>query len=109
MKGTSAMAPATMPPSMLGWIRQLFGQRSPRRTRSRSGPSHPRARRVVPLLEALEDRLVPTNFVVTSLADSGTGTLHAAINQANASSDSTSAITFAPDLSGTINLSALTD
>ncbi len=51
--------------------------------------SHPRSpgsrplRRRVPRLEALEDRLAPAMFTVTSTADSGTGSLRAAILSAN--------------------------
>jgi hypothetical protein len=61
-------------------------------------------------LECLEDRLVPAMLTVTSLADGyGPGTLRVAVAQAN--SDSSFAaqqdtIQFAPDLSGTITLSA---
>ncbi len=46
-------------------------------------------------LEALEDRVVPATFLVTSTADDGSaGTLRAAIAQANASSDATNTISF---------------
>jgi uncharacterized repeat protein (TIGR01451 family) len=50
-------------------------------------PASIRPRKFRPVLEALEDRLVPTTFNVTSLADSnvaGSGSLRAAISASNA-------------------------
>jgi hypothetical protein len=56
-------------------------------------------------VETLEDRVVPATITVTSLGDSGVGTLRAAIEQANldAAQDT---IDFAPSVTGTISLSS---
>ena len=60
-------------------------------------------------VEVLEGRIVLSTIEVTSLADSGTGTLRAAILQADQAPDSDT-INFAPGLTGTITLlSALPD
>jgi hypothetical protein len=59
-------------------------------------------------LEALEDRVALSTITVTSLADSGPGTLRAAL--ASIPQFGFSTITFAPTLTGTITLlSALPD
>jgi hypothetical protein len=69
------------------WLRHLFTRRKttagqPRTAAPVSRRPGPRASR--PLrVEALEDRVVPTTIVVTSAADSGPGSLRAAINTAN--------------------------
>ncbi len=57
-----------------------------------------------PCLELLEDRVLPSTFLVTNLHDSGAGSLRAAV----AAADSTSAavINFAPSLHGTIGLTS---
>jgi hypothetical protein len=58
------------------WIRRIF-TRKPCTGRKPSASLRPR-------LEPLEDRLVPANFILTSLADDGSvGTLRWAIDQAN--------------------------
>src|SRR5262249_14698206 len=54
-------------------------------------------------LEALADRIVPAAFHVTTLADSGDGSLRAAITQANAHPGA-DVIVFNDGLSGTIAL-----
>src|SRR5262245_4172433 len=60
------------------WIRKLFSSRTPRTLRK--APA-----RCQPSLEALEDRLVPTTFTVSRLADDTlAGSLRWAITQANA-------------------------
>jgi len=55
-----------------------------------------RPNRIVPQLEALEDRTVPSTLTVTSPADSGSGSLRAEITAAN----SGDTINFAPSLAG---------
>jgi hypothetical protein len=65
--------------------------------------------RVRLLVEALEDRTVPTPLLVANLADSGAGSLRAAVLAANidARSKVSDTISFAPSLSGdTIALSS---
>jgi hypothetical protein len=80
--------------TMRSWIRQLFAR--PRRPICRA-PVRPR-------LEALEDRLAPAAYHVTSLLDDGSaGTLRAAITQANANPGADT-IDFA--LTGTITLNS---
>jgi hypothetical protein len=56
-------------------------------------------------LESLEDRTVPATFTVTSLADSGLGTLRDAVNQANVAAGA-DVVVFAPGLTGTITLTS---
>ena len=67
-------------------------------TPTRSARSQRGRARLRPLLEALEHRRLPANFLVTSAADSGPGTLRDAIGQANLTS-STSEIRFQDGLS----------
>ncbi len=55
----------------------------------------PRRRAAVPRLERLEDRTVLSTLTVTSIADSGPGSLRAAILTANANSDPSNTIVFA--------------
>jgi hypothetical protein len=64
--------------------------------RSRRGRSLPRSSRVRPRLEILEDRTVPSTLVVTTIADSGAGSLR----QMVAGAGSGDLINFAPALSG---------
>lgn len=61
-----------------------------------------RLRQFRPLLEALEDRLTPSSLVVSTTADSGTGSLRQAITQANADTGVTDTITFS--VTGAIQL-----
>ena len=66
---------------------------------------------LIPGVEPLEDRLLLSIFTVTSLADTGSGTLRTGIAQAS-SPGATTTIEFAPGLSGTIALAsplAITD
>ncbi len=56
-------------------------------------------------VETLEERAVPSSIVVTNLGNEGPGTLRAAIAQADRHSGALT-ITFAPDLTGAIRLSA---
>jgi hypothetical protein len=67
------------------------------RSARRARKSRPR---FVPQLLQLEDRTLPSVYIVTSLSDSGTGSLRDAL----ASGDST--IDFAPGMHGTITLSS---
>jgi hypothetical protein len=67
--------------------------------RKRSKCARPR-RSCLPQLLALEDRTVPSTFTVTSLADSGTGTLRAGV------ASGADTIRFAPGLHGTIPLTS---
>jgi len=57
-------------------------------------------------VERLDDRTVPSTFSVSSLADSGLGSLRQAILDANAATGD-DAINFASGLSGTINLASV--
>src|SRR5262249_11020860 len=79
-------------------------QRLPaRRAGGRSRRHHARPRPFVPRLEGLEDRTVPSTLTVSNTADSGAGSLRAAIAGATAGDT----ITFAPQLAGqTINLTS---
>jgi Periplasmic copper-binding protein (NosD)/Right handed beta helix region len=84
---TSGNGPKLPPSSRIGKPERLSQGRRP----------------LIPLAEMLEDRILLANsLVVTSLADSGPGTLRALLSQeANGSSAN---ISFAPGLSGTIDL-----
>src|SRR5207237_9801889 len=71
--------------------------------RPRAGAQLRRLHLIVPRLEALEDRTVPSTLIVTSPADSGTGSLRAEI----AAAQSGDTIDFAPSLAGqTITLTS---
>jgi hypothetical protein len=59
-------------------------------------------------LESLEDRAVPAIFTVTTLNDSGAGSLRQAILDANVSPDADTVV-FQSGLTGTINLSTVGD
>src|SRR5262245_7760042 len=59
--------------------------------------------RFVPGLEALGERIVPSTFQVTTLADGGAGSLRAAVAGANAHAGA-DAIVFDDGLAGTIAL-----
>ncbi len=80
------------------WIRKLFAHTH--------RPVRKAPARFRPALETLEDRLAPAAFVVMDTADSGSGSLRAAIDAANAAGGSNT-ITFAPAVAGqTITASA---
>ena len=64
----------------------------------------PRRRTVRLRLEPLEDRSLPSTYLVTNLNDSGTGSLRAAVTAADANPGST--IDFAHGLHGTIRLTS---
>ncbi len=57
-----------------------------------------------PFLECLEDRLTPTTYTVSSLSDSGDGSLRAAINSVNADRTNTDVIDFS--VAGAIQLTS---
>ena len=80
-----------------------LGKRQPS-ARSRCGSPRERPR-YRPRLEALEDRWLPSTLTVTSLADSGPGTLRAAIQTADASQSGNFAIDFA--VTGKIDLQSV--
>ncbi len=83
--------------SFFSWLQNRSFSRSPRR-----GPQHrPAAARFRPRLEVLEDRCVPSTLKVTSLADSGKGSLRYEIAQAQ----SGDTITF-DNKGGTITLTS---
>src|SRR6516225_3206055 len=83
--------------SLFSWLRpssyRNIGRRADRR------------RHFVPRLLVLEDRTLPSTFMVSNLADSGAGSLRQAVLDANANHD-TDQIVFAPSLQGTIALSS---
>ena len=82
------------------WIRQLFFRPACRTIRKKPW-------RTMPFLEGLEDRTVPTTFTVTTTADSGAGSLRAAIAQANANAGVADSIVFS-SLFNTAHIIALT-
>src|SRR5947209_1920361 len=90
------------------WLQWLKGGS----VRGRRGPHHHPSRRTLPLprsflprLEVLEDRTVPSTFIVTNTADSGSGSLRAAIMAAN-TNPGADVIKFAGGLKGTITLTS---
>jgi hypothetical protein len=73
--------------SFASWLRNLK-TRFPLPRTHRSGPlRHTRRTRTVPVLEALEDRALPSAYVVTTTADGGPGSLRDAISAINADTD----------------------
>lgn len=77
--------------------------------RCRRGDPRRKKAGLTPFVEALEGRLVLSTITVANLDDSGTGSLRAAINQANGDT-AQDTIDFAPSVAGTITLkSALPD
>src|SRR6516162_3230795 len=71
-----------------------------RPARQRATPLRRPRRSFVPRLTALEDRALPSTFTVTSLADSGPGSLRAGV------ASGADTIQFAPGLHGTITLAS---
>src|SRR5215468_5234075 len=90
--------------SVFGWLKsgQQQSRGAPRQLRG--NPAVP-PRRTVLRLETLEDRVQPSTFTVLNLADSGPGSLRAAITAANLTPGA-NVIQFAGGLHGTIPLSS---
>src|SRR5262249_39886512 len=88
--------------SIMGFSSWLGKRQPSARSRCGSPRERPRYR---PRLEALEDRWLPSTLTVTSLADSGPGTLRAAIQTADASQSGNFAIDFA--VTGKIDLQSV--
>src|SRR5215468_4883251 len=90
--------------SVFGWLKsgQQQSRGAPRQLRG--NPAVP-PRRTVLRLETLEDRIQPSTFTVMNLADSGPGSLRAAITSAN-TTPGADVIQFAPGLKGTIPLAS---
>src|SRR5262245_21610106 len=85
----------------LSWLHRLLRGRpglAPRTGRQKPGHA-----RCVPALEGLSDRIVPSAFHVTTLADGGPSSLRAAVAQANAHPGA-DVIVFKEGLTGTIAL-----
>src|SRR5262249_11151040 len=98
---------------VLPWYRRppRFGRRFPMTARSWIGKLFarpPRSRRnpVRLRVEALEDRLTPSNFVVQNTNDTGPGSLRDGITQANTNTDPSPPLTSAPGVTGTIPLAS---
>src|SRR5215472_19135987 len=83
--------------SLFSWLRAGSGRQ----------PAHRPARRrsFVPRLLVLEDRTLPSTFLVSTLADSGDGSLRQAVLDANANPGANQ-IVFASGLQGTIALTS---
>src|SRR5262245_36073833 len=84
----------------LSWLQRLLKQSRPlsRPSCKKIGPN-----RFVPNVEPLGDRIVPAVFHVTTLADSGDGSLRDAVAQANSHAGA-DVIVFNDGLTGTIAL-----
>src|SRR5262249_32765221 len=83
------------------WLQRLLkGKSGPV---SRTGHKQSWGNRFVPALEWLSDRIVPSAFHVTTLADGGPGSLRATLAQANTHAGA-DIIVFQPGLTGTIAL-----
>ncbi len=90
--------------SVIGWL-QAAARTCRRSRKARHLGESLRRARLLPRLEALEARLTPSTFTVTNLADSGPGSLRAAITAANAHAGP-DVIDFAHGLHGTIGLTS---
>src|SRR5437660_8865434 len=84
------------------WLRPFRRFLTPRR------PTAGAARLFLPGLERLENRLAPATFTVSTLADSGLGSLRQAILDANAAPGATNAIRFALPGTGLNTITPLT-
>jgi hypothetical protein len=85
----------------LSWLHRFSKRKS--RPDSRTGRKPFGGNRCVPNLEALDDRIVPSTFHVTTLADEGAGSLRDAIAQANAHAGA-DIVVFDERLTGTVAL-----
>jgi hypothetical protein len=86
---------------ILSWLHRLLKRKS--RPASRTGRKEVWRNRFLPNQEARGERIVPSTFHVTTLADGGAGSLRDAVAQANAHSGADT-IDFQPGLTGTIAL-----
>jgi hypothetical protein len=112
MVSVAIIEQATLVKEIAMWFRTLFDNLLARssRTRSRKSRLAPsfgrRSRSFRPLLDVLEHRTLLSTYVVDSLTDTGTGSglagdLRYCVTNATSGNDT---ITFAPSLTGTINL-----
>src|SRR5262245_34641498 len=81
--------------SLFGWLPWVKGKRRA----SSQGRRRPPVVRFMPRLLALEDRTLPSVYLVANLADGGTGSLRQAVADANAH-PGFDLIAFAPGMSG---------
>jgi hypothetical protein len=85
------------------WL-QAVARQSRHTPPKRRPKAEPRPSRFLPRLEVLEDRTLPSTFLVVNLNDSGPGSLRAAVAAADANPGST--IDFAAGLHGVITLTS---
>src|SRR5262249_40137597 len=85
------------------WLQRLLKRKS--RPVSRTARKPFGRDRFLPNIEALDGRIVPSTFHVTTLADGGDGSLRAAVGQANAHPASDTVV-FDDGLTGTIALTS---
>jgi hypothetical protein len=92
---------------MFSFLRHHWFQRAEPRFFERRGvsPGRKARGRFRPMLEAFEDRCLPSLFTVSNLHNGGAGSLRSAILQANATAGADT-IQFTPGLSGTIGLTS---
>src|SRR5262245_51539888 len=90
---------------MSSWLRSARSFLVPSGTENGHHPIRLRKRAMAAQLsvERLEDRTVPSAYVVGNVADSGPGSLRAAITDAN-TNPGADVVTFAPSLRGTVTL-----
>jgi hypothetical protein len=87
------------------WLLSWLQNPKPASSFPRGGRIRRPDRHVRPQVEALEDRNLPSSLTVVNLADSGSGSLRDAVQQANAAAGADT-ISFAAGLSGQITLTS---